>query len=448
MRRVIVLGGRGFFGRAAADQLRTLGVHLQTASRSTGADLRIDANDSDSIRAKVRPGDIVLDAAGPYHGRSLALIESAIRVGFDVVDLNDDLQYAESVLSRAPQIAEAGIRVLSSASTVSAFAAAAMRIVGPNSPRRLTSFLMPATRYTASAGTAMSLLRTVGRPIRILRDGQLRIVHGWCESRSIYLPPPLRTIRGHLFESADALWLPRICPSLEDVAMYVDANTFGANAMLTVAAHSRVVRQVMQRELGLGTWLRAPLRIKCRRRCIRVGRERREHGRFRALRRDEQLSRGDRAGRSGRSEDGQRSIHRTRASASGPLCGPGRDTKIPGCRGREIRPGAEALLASSVQHSDRSTHSHLPTRMAIQPARPINSTNTPHRVMNVCESVCRIVEPEARMIAPAKTTIDALIAFIYCFHCSRVTAPWSDERPAAPRPIFGCGGVGRPACAW
>ncbi len=31
VRRVIVLGGRGFFGRAAAEQLRTLGVHLQTA---------------------------------------------------------------------------------------------------------------------------------------------------------------------------------------------------------------------------------------------------------------------------------------------------------------------------------------------------------------------------------------------------------------------------------
>ncbi len=177
-------------------------------------------------------------------------------MGFDVVDLNDDLQYAESVLEpRTSQIAEAGIRVLSSASTVSAFAAAAMRIIGPTSPRRLTSFLMPATRYTASAGTAMSLLRTVGRPIRILQGGELQTVVGWRESRSIRLPRPLRTIRGHLFESADALWLPRICPSLQDVAMYVDANTFGANAMLTLAAHSRVVRQTMQRGLGLGTWL-------------------------------------------------------------------------------------------------------------------------------------------------------------------------------------------------
>ncbi len=255
MRRVIVLGGLGFFGRAAAAQLRRLGVHVRTASRGGGADLRIDANDPESIRAAVRPGNIVLDAAGPFHGRSLALVEMAIRVGFDVVDLNDDLQYAELVLSRAPQIAEAGIRVLCSASTVSAFAAAVMRIIGPTSPRRLTSFLMPATRHTANAGTATALLRTVGQPIRILRSGELRTVLGWRESRTIRLPSPLRAIRGHLFESADALWLPRICPSLKDVAMYVDANTLGANAMLTMAAHSRIVRHMMQRGLGFGTRL-------------------------------------------------------------------------------------------------------------------------------------------------------------------------------------------------
>jgi hypothetical protein len=175
-------------------------------------------------------------------------------MGFDVVDLNDDLQYAEYVLSCAPQIAQAGIRVLCSASTVSAFAAAVMRIIGPTSPRRLTSFLMPSTRYTANAGTATSLLRTVGRPIRILTGGELRTVVGWRESRSIRLPRPLRTIRGHVFESADALWLPRICPSLQDVAMYIDANTLGANVMLTLAANSKVVRRVMQSGFRLGTW--------------------------------------------------------------------------------------------------------------------------------------------------------------------------------------------------
>jgi hypothetical protein len=255
MRRVIVLGGLGFFGRTAAAELRRMGVHVRTASRGNGADLRIDANDAHSIRAVVRPGNIVLDAAGPFHRRTPALIETAIDVGFDLVDLNDDLSYAESVLACEPRIAESGIRVLTSASTVSAFSSAVMQIIGPRPPRRFTSFLIPATRYTANVGTAMSLLRTVGQPIRVLREGRLCTVTGWRESRSIQLPSPLRTIRGHVFESADALWLPRICPSLQDVAMYVDANIPGANAALSLTAYSKILHQLISRGIGFGASL-------------------------------------------------------------------------------------------------------------------------------------------------------------------------------------------------
>jgi hypothetical protein len=255
VRRVIVLGGLGFFGRTAAAELRKLGVHVRTASRRSGADLQIDANDPDSIRAEVRHGNIVLDAAGPFQVRTPALIETAIDVGFDVVDLNDDLTYAEMVLTREPQITEAGIRVLSSASTVSAFSAAVMRIVGPESPLRFTSFLAPATRRTANVGTARSLLRTVGQPIRVLREGTLQTVCGWRETRSFRFHPSqkLRPIRGHVFESADAIWLPRVRPSLRDVAMYVDANAAGANLILSVAARSSAFRSFLQRAIGLGT---------------------------------------------------------------------------------------------------------------------------------------------------------------------------------------------------
>jgi Saccharopine dehydrogenase NADP binding domain len=255
MRRVIVLGGLGVFGRIATEHLRKLGVHVRTASRGAGADLQLDANDPASIRSVVRHGNIVLDAAGPFHSRTLALIETAIEVGFDVVDLNDNLHYAELVMELEPRIAEAGIRVLSSASTVSAFAAAVMKIAGTAAPRRFTSFLAPASRHTANAGAALSLLCSIGQPIRILRDGKLQFARGWCESRTVSLPRPAGPIRGYLFESADALYLPRIHPSLQDVAMYVDANVLGANTMLTLAAYSKVVRKLMQCGIGFGTSL-------------------------------------------------------------------------------------------------------------------------------------------------------------------------------------------------
>lgn len=253
--RVTVLGGLGLFGRAAAEQLRALGITVQTASRGPGADLRVDANDGDSIRAAFTPGDLVIDAAGPFHVRSTALVETAIETGFDIIDLNDDLGYAEKILSFQPRIDAVGIRVLSSASSVSAITAAVVRHSGIDSPVRVSSFLVPASRYTANAGTALSLLRSLGQPVLVFRDGRLQSAVGWSESRRFPMPAPLGAICDRLFESADALYMPRIWSTLRDVAMYVDANMLGANALLSLSAKWPWARRVLEHRVRLSTAL-------------------------------------------------------------------------------------------------------------------------------------------------------------------------------------------------
>jgi hypothetical protein len=159
------------------------------------------------------------------------------------------------VLALKAKIEAAGIRVLSSASSVSAVAAAMVRHCGIVEPRRVTAFLAPASRHTARAGTAASLIRSVGRPVRVLRDGVLQERPGWSESRDFRMPAPVGLIRGRLFESADALCLPRVWPSLRDVAMYVDTNTVGVNTLLRVAARSRAVRNMLASRLRVGTRL-------------------------------------------------------------------------------------------------------------------------------------------------------------------------------------------------
>jgi hypothetical protein len=253
VRSIIVLGGLGQFGRSAAESLRALGVPVKTASRRAGADIRLDANVASSIRAAIKPGDIVVDAAGPFHDRSTVLIEAAVSIGFDVIDLNDDLTYARCVIDLAPQIEIAGIRVLSSASTVSAVAAAVIAQSGIERPTSAAAFLVPAARHTASAGTARSLLRCVGSRVRVLCDGRLQDLPGWSNPRPFHMPPPVGDICGRLFESADALHLPRIWPSLRDVAMYVDTNAPGLNSLLRVAARSAAFRGVLERSARWGT---------------------------------------------------------------------------------------------------------------------------------------------------------------------------------------------------
>ena len=256
MARLVVLGGLGGFGGSVAAELRRLGFSPRIATRGarvSGAggaarpDLHVDADDRESIERALEPGDLVVDAAGPFHRRSTALVELACAIGFDIIDLNDDLTYAQAVLGQGRAIAAAGIRVLSSCSSVSAIAARAIAMSGVREPTRFSSFLMPASRQAANPGTARSLLRSVGREVRVLRGGRLVARPGWSEVRRFPMPAPLGTASGHLFESADAVWLPRRWPSLTDAAMFVDANAYGVNALLGLAARYPGLRRALER---------------------------------------------------------------------------------------------------------------------------------------------------------------------------------------------------------
>jgi hypothetical protein len=253
--RVIVLGGQGQFGRCAIEQLRILGISPLVAARRVISDILVDAENPASIRAAFSAGDLVLDVAGPFQQRTMALLEAALEIGFDVIDVNDNLSYAQQVMALEPKIAGAGIRVLSSASSVSAVAAAIVRRSALKAPTRLTGFLAPASRYTSNRGSALSLIRSLGRPVRAWRGGALQTLRGWSENRPFPMPKPVGPIVGRLFESADAVWLPRIWPSLLDVAMYVDANTPGVNALLHLGARFPVFRHLLERQVDLGTRL-------------------------------------------------------------------------------------------------------------------------------------------------------------------------------------------------
>jgi len=253
VKRLIVLGGSGHFGRTAMDALRAMGLDPLVASRRPPADFVVDADDHLQVRAAFTRGDLVIDTAGPFQDRSTTLIEAAIDLGFDVIDISDDLGYAHKLLSLATPIAHAGIRVLSGCSSVSAVAAALVKLSGCDQPVRISGLILPATRHTGNPGSARSLIRSVGQPVRALRGGELVTLRGWSEARSFALRE--RTIHGRLFESADAVHLPRAWPMLREVAMYVDTNTIGFNHLLRAAARAPALRRFLESQIRLGTRL-------------------------------------------------------------------------------------------------------------------------------------------------------------------------------------------------
>ena len=246
MTRIVVLGGRGWFGAAAAEWLRRDGIRPLVASRRPGADLLIDAEDPASIRAALGERDVVIDAAGPFQRRSTALVESCMTLGCDVVDLSDSLDYAQRLHHLGPGIENAGIRVLTSCSSVSAVSAALVRLTGVKEPVRLSAVLAPATKNTSTAATAQSLLSSLERPIRVRRGGALLERRAFSEVLRFSFPSPVGSVRGRLGESPDGLLLPLVWPTLRDVDFWIATRRPVLDALLAAAASHRSVLRVVR----------------------------------------------------------------------------------------------------------------------------------------------------------------------------------------------------------
>lgn len=245
-RRILVIGGRGFFGAAAVELLRRDGEAPLVGSRRPGSgDVLVDAESAASLRAALRGGDVVIDAAGPFQQRSPLLVETALATGCDVIDLSDSLDHALAIQRLAPRIEASGIRVLTSCSSVSAVTAALVRLLAVPAPVRISAFLAPATRNTSTSATAQSLFASLERPIRVLRAGRLVARTAFGERRRFDFAPPVGTVDARLGESPDALTLPPIWPTLREVDFWVDTRRRLLNAAFAAAARHRSLRRLL-----------------------------------------------------------------------------------------------------------------------------------------------------------------------------------------------------------
>lgn len=225
MKRVIVLGGSGFFGRLIVEKLTEAGLQPIPASRSS-AGMRIDANNPEDLRVNLKQRDLVIDAAGPFQTRNPALIEAARTIGFDVIDLSDSPDYTSMIYEHEVPIRAAGIRVLTACSALSTLSALILKASGFENPRSLNVYLRPASRYTANPAALQSFLAGV--------QGKTRVIQ---------FREPLGRRSGLTVRTVDAVTLKRAFPSLQTVELIVDCGIPAANALL----RSRTFRRLLGR---------------------------------------------------------------------------------------------------------------------------------------------------------------------------------------------------------
>ena len=232
MKRVIVLGGNGFFGKLVVQRLAAAGLQPVIASRSSG-DVRVDANDPASLRANLKQRDLVVDAAGPFQNRNSSLIDAARTIGFDVIDLSDSADYAAMIYRNEAPIGAAGIRVLTACSSLSTVSALVLASIDVPNPKRLSVYLRPASRYTANPGSMRSFLAGAQGRARTIRF------------------PRLGARSGVLVKSVDGATLPAVFPSLQTIELIADSGNFAGNMLMPYASVRRWTEKHLDRVMDI-----------------------------------------------------------------------------------------------------------------------------------------------------------------------------------------------------
>lgn len=201
-KRVLVLGGGGFYGRYLVnDLLRFTDAEIVVASRTPPTAwpqeprvslARCDVSDAAALDRVVAGVDVVVHCAGPFHTLPLGPLHAALRAGVPYVDIAEDRAFLHAVhdLEAARQSSGA---VMSGLSVSPGMEALFGQRLATRFDRMtsLRTFAAPDTRKHRGPAMFNTMLTGVGAAFQQPRDGTMRTVHGWTEGEWVEFPPPV-----------------------------------------------------------------------------------------------------------------------------------------------------------------------------------------------------------------------------------------------------------------
>ncbi|MES2441935.1 MAG: DUF4166 domain-containing protein [Pseudomonadota bacterium] len=197
MSRILVIGGYGGFGARLSRRLLAVGHAVLVAGRSAekaaafcagleGAEPVVAdrAQGIGMVLARERP-DLVIDAAGPFQSAGYTVPEACIAMHTPYVDLADGRDFVRGIgaLDRAAK--EAGVAIVSGASSVPALSGAVARELAAGLDRvdQVEIAITASSRATASASVAAAILSYAGKPVRLWRGRRAAQGYGCQELR-------------------------------------------------------------------------------------------------------------------------------------------------------------------------------------------------------------------------------------------------------------------------
>lgn len=190
MKRVIIVGGAGVFGRRLAEGLHaSTGAYIILAGRSleraqqaavdlgTPEAIALDRDTATADDIRALRADLIIDAAGPFQGADLRFVRAVIEAGANYIDLADARDFVAAFPSLDALALARNVAAITGASSTPALTHAVLDTLRAGW-RRLDSVragIAPANKMDRGAAVMKAILTWVGAPVRVFDDG------AWCE---------------------------------------------------------------------------------------------------------------------------------------------------------------------------------------------------------------------------------------------------------------------------
>lgn len=240
---VFVLGAYGYFGRLLVRDLlemtqlpriSAVGRHpvklrqMAARLRSHGDRFHVEVADLRNLSRLgefLHPGDVVVDCAGPFQKRDLAVLGLCVERRCHFIDIADAREYLRAVYDQRSKLVGASSVILSGLSVLPGLVVLLARRAAALMDRveSVLTWLAPGNRGPREYGTVYSLIHSLGEPLEVLSGGRRREALPWSEPRSVRFPDPIRLRTGYLAVGVDTDILPVYFPGLRTAEFRIAA---------------------------------------------------------------------------------------------------------------------------------------------------------------------------------------------------------------------------------
>ncbi len=204
--RVLVIGGYGNFGSYIARSLagdtnirlliggrsvekaRTFAASLEAFHSAEGHSLDINADLAVAL-ARIAP-DIIVHTTGPFQRQDHRVARASIAQGCHYLDLADARDFVATIAKLDAEARARDVLVVSGASSVPCLTAAVIDAYLSEFARlEAIDYGISAAQHTnRGLATTSAVLSYVGKPMTMLRDGEMKTVYGWEDTHAERYP--------------------------------------------------------------------------------------------------------------------------------------------------------------------------------------------------------------------------------------------------------------------